>query len=120
MARTWRPVRYGYALTGLLGLQACSGVQTRALVDSPPEHLPATSEITEAPFFPQTQHQCGPAALATVLVYHDDDTSPEQLSSQVYLPERKGSLQIEMAATARRHGMLARISHRMNELSLVI
>ena len=55
-----------------------------------------------------------------MLVYHNDDTSPEQLSSQVYLPERKGSLQIEMAATARRHGMLARISHRMNELSLVI
>ncbi len=85
----------------LLGLQACSGLQTRALVDNPPEHLPASSEITEAPFFPQTQHQSSPAALTTVLAFHGDDTSPEQLSSQVNLPKRKGSLQIEMAANAR-------------------
>ena len=105
--RSRRISRFGCVLTVLLGLYACSGVQTRKLIDNPPEHLPASSEITDAPFFPQTQHQCGPAALATVLVFHGIDTSPEQLTSQVYLPEREGSLQIEMSASARRHGMLA-------------
>jgi tetratricopeptide (TPR) repeat protein len=107
MAQTWRILRFGCALTALLWLYACSGVQTRALIDDWPEDLPAVFENTGVPFFPQTQHQCGPAALATVLNYRGDSTSPEQLSSQVYLPEREGSLQIEMAAAARSHGMLA-------------
>jgi len=107
MARTRRLLRFGCALGGVLSLYACSGAQTRALIDSPPEHLPVSSEISGAPFFPQTLHQCGPAALATVLVYDGVDTTPEQLSSQVYLPEREGSLQPEMTASARRHGMLA-------------
>ena len=101
-----RVLRAGGALITLLCLHACGGVQTRALVDKWPEHLPAYGEITGVPFFPQTQHQCGPAALATVLVYQGENTSPEQLASQVYLPEREGSLQIEMAAAARAHGML--------------
>jgi tetratricopeptide (TPR) repeat protein len=107
MAQTWRILRFGCALTALLWLYACSGVQTRVLIDDWPEDLPAVFELTEVPFFPQTQHQCGPAALATVLAYRGENTSPEQLSSQVYLPEREGSLQIEMAAAARGHGMLA-------------
>jgi tetratricopeptide (TPR) repeat protein len=41
-----------------------------------------------------------------VLQAHGITTTPEELATQVYLPERKGSLQIEMTATARRHGML--------------
>jgi tetratricopeptide (TPR) repeat protein len=106
-ARTSRLLRVGCALSVVLGLHACSGVQSRALIDHRPEDLPASAEIAEVPFFPQTQHQCGPAALATVLSYHGDNTSPEQLSSQVYLPEREGSLQIEIAAAARGHDMLA-------------
>lgn len=107
MAQTWCIVRFGCALSALLWLCACSGVQTRALIDDWPEDLPAVFELADVPFFAQTQHQCGPAALATVLTYRGDNTSPEQLSSQVYLPEREGSLQIEMAAAARAHGMLA-------------
>ena len=33
--------------------------------------------------------------------------TPEELVPQVYLPERKGSLQVEMLAAARRHGMVS-------------
>jgi tetratricopeptide (TPR) repeat protein len=33
--------------------------------------------------------------------------TPEELVSQVYLPERKGSLQVEMMAAARRHGLIS-------------
>lgn len=107
MAQSGRYLRFGCALTGLLCLYACSGVQTRALIDNPPERLPASSEIKDVPFFPQTQHHCGPSALATVLVYEGVNTTPDQLSTQVYLPEREGSLQIEMTAAARAHDMLA-------------
>lgn len=70
------------------------------------EDLPPAVELSQTPFFPQTEHQCGPAALATVLQSHHIDASPQTLSSQLYIPERKGSLQVEMAVTARRYGML--------------
>jgi tetratricopeptide (TPR) repeat protein len=33
--------------------------------------------------------------------------TPEQLVPEVYIPERKGSLQIEMLAAARRHGLVS-------------
>jgi len=59
-----------------------------------------------APFFPQTEYQCGPAALATLLVHSGVDTNPDALSPQVYLPGRQGSLQIELVAATRRHGRI--------------
>jgi hypothetical protein len=56
------------------------------------------------PFFPQTEYQCGPAALATILSASGVDTTPEQLAPQIYLPERQGSLQLELLAATRRAG----------------
>jgi len=58
------------------------------------------------PFFAQTAYQCGPAALATVLVDSGVDTNPDALSPEVYLPGRQGSLQIELLAATRRHGRI--------------
>jgi hypothetical protein len=72
-----------------------------------PDGLPRHKELTEVPFFPQTEYQCGPAALATVLAAYGEKVTPEMLVPQVYLPERKGSLQVEMLAAARRHGMIS-------------
>ncbi len=60
-------------------------------------------ELAEVPFFPQDDFQCGPAALATVLTYSGRATTPETLAPRMYLPERKGSLQVELVATARSH-----------------
>ncbi|MDX1379868.1 MAG: PA2778 family cysteine peptidase [Xanthomonadales bacterium] len=57
----------------------------------------------DTPFFPQTENQCGPAALATVLTAAGAATSPEDLTAQVYLPAREGSLQVELLAATRRH-----------------
>ena len=72
-----------------------------------PEGLPKHVELADVPFFPQDDYQCGPAALATVLTSYGVNVTPEQLVSQVYLPERKGSLQVEMLAAARRHGLVS-------------
>ncbi len=72
-----------------------------------PEGLPKHVELTEVPFFPQDDYQCGPAALATLLSSYGVSVTPNQLVSQVYLPERKGSLQVEMLAAARRHGLIS-------------
>lgn len=70
--------------------------------------LPQTSERTQldVPFFPQEQYQCGPAALATVLVASGVETSPDLLTPQIYLPERQGSLQPELLAASRRSGRI--------------
>lgn len=91
-------------------LSGCASLfpQTAAMRDSglPPD-LPQLAEIKAVPFFPQTEYQCGPAALATALVHAGAKVTPEDLVSQVYIPERKGSLQVEMLAAARRHGMVS-------------
>lgn len=62
--------------------------------------------LDEVPFYPQTEYQCGPAALAGVLGSAGVDTNPDKLSPQVFLPERQGSLQVELMAATRRAGLL--------------
>jgi hypothetical protein len=60
----------------------------------------------DVPFFPQERYQCGPAALATMLASQDISVTPDELVPQVYLPEREGSLKVELVAAARQYGML--------------
>lgn len=60
----------------------------------------------QLPFHPQTEYQCGPAALATVLGASGAKITPDHLASQVYLPGRKGSLQVELLAATRRAGRI--------------
>jgi hypothetical protein len=83
--------------------------QTVALRTAWPEGVTRSVELTGVPFFPQDEYQCGPAALATVLAYSGVDITPEPLVSQVYLPARQGSLQIEMLAAARRYGRVSMV-----------
>jgi hypothetical protein len=94
----------------LLALSGCASrlwPQTAALREVLPQGLPERVELTKVPFFPQDEYQCGPAALATLLVSAGVKVAPEDLVSQVYLPERKGSLQVEMLAAARRYGLVS-------------
>jgi tetratricopeptide (TPR) repeat protein len=88
-------------LIGLLGGCARTTV-------TPVDHaqLPARVELVDVPFYPQEDYQCGPAALATMLAQRDIDATPEALVEQVYIPKRKGSLQVEMVAAARSAGLL--------------
>ncbi len=65
--------------------------------------FPQPVEIETVPFFPQTEHHCGPSALATTLIWSGAETTPETLTAQVYLPAREGSLQAELLAATRRH-----------------
>lgn len=69
--------------------------------------LAPRADLAGVPFFPQDDYQCGPAALATALKASGVDITPEVLKEQVYLPQRQGSLQVELLAAARRHGRIA-------------
>jgi hypothetical protein len=95
------------AAAGASGCAAFIPPQTEALLAERPADLPVHVELSATPFFPQTELQCGPAALATVLVAQGIDVTPAQLTEAVFLPARQGSLQVEMLAAARRHGALA-------------
>lgn len=100
----------GLLLCALLAVLAgCAHLvpQTVALRTGWPEGVPQRVEWTAVPFFPQEDYQCGPAALATVLGYSGVNVSPEQLVQEVYLPSRKGSLQLEMLAAPRRHSRVS-------------
>ena len=88
-------------------LSACATTpQTNHITAHPPANIQPVYELTDTAFFPQKAYQCGPAALATVLDTQNIDTQPDELVNKVYIPGRKGSLQIEMIATARSYGLL--------------
>ena len=103
--------QWGLFLLAAAALSGCAGLvpQTAVLREAQPQAmgLPEKVELTSVPFFAQDEYQCGPAALATVLDAYGAKVTPEELVPQVYLPERKGSLQVEMLAAARRHGMVS-------------
>lgn len=63
-------------------------------------------ELRHIPFFPQTIHQCGPAALATLLTWAGERVTPQILAPRLYLPARRGSLAAEIVAEARSRGFL--------------
>ena len=70
-----------------------------------PPGLPAV-ELTAVPFFPQTDYQCGPAALATLLKHAGADVDADALAPEVYAPGLRGSLQPELLGATRRHGFI--------------
>jgi len=94
------------ALAWMLVAGGCA-VQTQALREHTPPDLPHAAELAATPFFPQTDYQCGPAALATALAAAGLPADPAQLGEQVFLPARTGTLQVEMIAGARRQGAVA-------------
>jgi tetratricopeptide (TPR) repeat protein len=95
------------ALVSLPVLLLLAGCAAPARLAQLPADLPAKVELSATPFHPQTEHQCGPAALATVLGAAGRNVDPAALTAEVYLPGRAGSLQPELAAAARARGLLA-------------
>jgi tetratricopeptide (TPR) repeat protein len=102
------PVRTGAVITVLLAsLLALAGCVAAPPRPGPLPGFPESVELHATPFHPQTEHQCGPAALATVLCAAGAGVAPEVLADEVYLPGRQGSLQPELAAAVRARGLLA-------------
>src|ERR1700682_5879059 len=108
-----RPLRTARLAAGvLLSAALASGCalvipQTVELHDAWPAGLPAHAELAAVPFLPQDEYQCGPSSLATVLSHAGVKITPEDLVSQVYLPGRRGSLQVEMLAAPRKYGIVS-------------
>lgn len=85
----------------------CSAKQTASITESHHLELRNTAEINGVPFYPQMDQQCGPATLAMVLNFVGEKISPDQLRERLFIPDKGGAIQIEMAATARSFGLIA-------------
>lgn len=101
------PVLTGVFVWAALLLSGCATPQVTLLDAHWPAELPAQVALSQVPFFPQEDYECGPAALAMVANAAGVKVTPDALVDQVYLPGRQGSLQPEMLAATRRQGLLA-------------
>ena len=101
VGRAWRAAA-GLVLAAAL-VSGCSVNPDWQLARS---EAPSGTLLLDTPFHPQTEYQCGPAALATVLGASGVPVEPESLVPQVYLPGREGSLQLELVAATRRAGRI--------------
>ena len=96
----------GAAAIATLAVALAGCALSPPLADGLPESAPKKIELDSTPFFPQEDYQCGPAALATLLTASGVEVAPDALTPEVFLPERRGSLSLELIAAARRHGRL--------------
>lgn len=97
-------------LTALLGLtvllSACAGRAPLIPDTASLAHLQDQVLLQDVPFHAQDEYQCGPASLAMMLNHRDVAATPDALKDRVYLPERQGTLQVEMVSAARERDLL--------------
>lgn len=95
------------ALLSLIALlSACAG---RPLVLPTLEslaNLPEQVYLDDVPFHAQDEFQCGPASLAMLLNQRGIADQPDELTERVYIPERNGTLQVELVSAARERDLL--------------
>ena len=113
MANAWLRRACLFAALAMLG--GCSSLTTADL-PGPDTTLPSRTVLYDVPFFPQDDHYCGPAALATVLAWSGEAVSQTDLAPNVFTPGRQGTLRTDMLAAARRHGRLAVPIDRLDDL----
>lgn len=82
-------------------LQACSSIPLNESVGS----LPKQQQLP-VPFVAQESHYCGPAALTEIARFWGLEADQQSLAKQLFIPDKKGSLAIEMQAASRRLGLL--------------
>lgn len=108
MAACWKACSRVALATLTAVLAGCAAAPPAGEAQAPPATaVPLRSEISGIPFHPADEEQCGPAALATALGAAGISRRPSDLRGEVFLPGRRGSLQVEMLAATRRAGLLA-------------
>ncbi|ATX78918.1 Tetratricopeptide repeat-containing protein [Mariprofundus aestuarium] len=96
----------GICLITLL-FSGCAAKQSAALMHEKPAGISTSASVSDVPFFPQLDYQCGPASLAMALSHAGTSVSPDELRGKLFIPGKQGSLQVEMMALPRGYGQLA-------------
>jgi ABC-type bacteriocin/lantibiotic exporter with double-glycine peptidase domain len=73
--------------------------------------LASSLYVNRVPFYPQTQYQCGPASLAAVLKYWGRDVTPDLIAQDIYRPQMKGTLSLDLWQYAKGQNLRATIEH---------
>lgn len=102
-----RLLKAGVIASFILLFGCATPPQTQLLLNNPPRHLPANADIDNLPFYPQQAYYCGPTTLAEIFEFNGIKLSPNDIAPQLFIPDRKGSLQLEMVAAIRQQGLLA-------------
>ena len=93
------PVAFASVL--LLYISGCTAIfVANEVVPKKPEIEPGDI-VMDVPFIAQKKYYCGPASLAMVSDYYGIKTTTSQIEQRMLLPVLKGTLQIELQATAR-------------------
>ncbi len=74
---------------------------------APPDSHNGGVVLEKVPFYPQEDHQCGPASLAGVLNYQGLGISPEEIASDLFSKSAGGTLTIDMALYPQRKGFFS-------------
>lgn len=106
MRRCPRPRPLLAAGLGLLLLSGCAGFPKDPGVSTVQAEYARPIQVAGVPHYVQDDYQCGPAALASVLTWSGEKVSPDSLRDDLYIPAREGTLQVEIASQARRHGRI--------------
>lgn len=64
------------------------------------------SKKLELAIYPQEEYFCGPSSMATLLTHQHIEFVYGDVIGSTFTPELKGTLQVEMKATARRYGLI--------------
>jgi tetratricopeptide (TPR) repeat protein len=96
-------------------LSSCAGRSKSAMLEKA-GNVPPRVEIETIPFYSQKAYQCGPAALSMVLNWSNLSISKEDLTTKVFTPARKGSLQLAMVSAVRRNGRIAYVFTGLSDL----
>jgi hypothetical protein len=109
------------ALIWLLWVAGCAG---QPLVPTPLDSLKDRPSVGQhlgyhvaVPFFPDDTDQCGPATLASLLVFWEIPADPKTLKEEIYIARLKGSLPIDLLLAAQKRGLEAEIQR--GELDLL-
>ena len=97
-------------LAGLSLLFLLSGCQSTPQADRLRQEglasFPESHTIQSVPFIPQEQYYCGPTTLSEVFGYYGRTTSPNDIAPKLFIPNKEGSLQLEMITATRQFGFL--------------
>ena len=110
-----KPILGLFLLLALVLTDGCAHVGHEQWASSRSD-LPKRVMVSSVPFYPQEAYHCGPTALAMLLGWSHSDFTLEELVSEVYIPEKRGSLQPALLSAARRLNRLAYPIHGMNAL----
>jgi predicted double-glycine peptidase len=61
--------------------------------------------ISDVPFFPQEDYQCGPASLASILTYWGIHNTPDEIGREIFSKSARGTLTIDMMLYTQKKGL---------------